>query len=689
MTTPLRLSVISNDNSNSNKSLPPYSDKANLPQSVLSELVNTGIELPHPLIFRISNDSDPFIYTYIGVKEFTSNSGEIQLPSFITTKLHQPTDVVIELQPTIPKATSLRLKPRLFYANITNWKFFLENRLTQYTVVNQGDCLTIEDDGLKYELEIEQINDSDTVTVASIIDTDTVVDMVPLNESAAEQQLEFYKAHHDQLSSIHELEMGQEVVIRGLKSFMQPQFIPQIYKIDLLKWIRGGGGDGGDIIRIELEMVKTNDAAHLINADCLVGPSKFLTIENFAYSTLNEDENVAQMVVSGSPASKSISIDLNRDELILNKLNRCKRVSNDDVVDDGENDERYLYLIPFTWQGDEDMVLRVTSGNQSEVAQGTETGTINDDSMKQCPNCSKLIPKKNFLLHESRCRRQNVEPVDAKLMQFKHMQLYEKKYQCCSQEFDSFFDMVTHKSVTCPKTLHECRFCHLIVPRELATYQDKFEDLTHHENLCGNKTQECFKCGKIIRRKDLSKHMKMHELEKAEYSQAITFRKCSNVNCINEASANALNLCDLCFGPLYIAQHDPSNIKLQSRIERKYMLQLSKGCGHSWCNNEYCKSGNHRLSNNSMKENMQLINELFASIHQPRLPISEKNGVPKDSATRVYFCVNESVSNKNIWFDILKSEGGYAEEVILQALKVNNDELSTRQWLKDNAISKS
>ncbi|KAI5965036.1 hypothetical protein KGF57_000829 [Candida theae] len=661
-----------------NASITPYSDKANLPSAILQNLIEEGTDFPHPLVFKIANESDPFNYTYIGVKEFTSESDEIMLPRFVSDKLHNPTTVVVEMRRDIPKATSLRLKPLLFYP-INNWKHFLESRLSHYTVVNKGDVLTIEDGGLKYQLQAEQINDSDAVNVASIIDTDVVLDMVPLNDSVAEQQLEFHRNYYDQFGSVVELKSGEEVVIHGLSSFMDPKFVPRLYSIDITQW---------NSHSLVVELV-TENPARLINVDFVVGTSKLLTLDNFAYSSLAEDDTLVKQIENGLGTRKAINIDL-RDDLIVNKLNRSKS-----LLDEGESegdvdaDERFLYVIPFTWQGKEDVLLRISDKKEHETVEA-DTGDL-----KKCPKCFKLIPKDNFTLHEARCRKHKSEPVDSQLLKFKHKQLYEKQYQCsCSQTFATFFDMVNHKA-RCPNTMIECRFCHLIVPQETATYEDTYQGLTHHENVCGNKTQECYKCGKVIRRKDLVKHMKLHELDKVEYNHAVTFNKCANVNCINSQSesANELQLCDLCFGPLYISQNDPTNIKLQSRIERKYMLQLSKGCGQCWCNNEFCKTGNPKLSHNTMKDNLQLMQVAFASIHKPLLPINNKNGAGEGengsaADNMFWFCVNESVSKKKLWFDMLKEEGEYAnDDIILQALKVNNDESSVRQWLKSNAIS--
>ncbi|RLV92933.1 hypothetical protein JA1_002876 [Spathaspora sp. JA1] len=186
----------------------------------------------------------------------------------------------------------------------------------------------------------------------------------------------------------------------------------------------------------------------------------------------------------------------------------------------------------------------------------------------------------------------------------------------------------------------------------------------------------------------------MHELDKVQFNQLnkITFNKCCNENCINllsgGVSTNELGLCDICYGPLYIAQHDPTNLKLQIRIERKYMIQLSKGCGNSWCNNEYCRNGNRSLQQKPFKELMELLNqELFRNIHYPKLPINKSREIELGSSNKVWFCVNESISNKRVLLDLLRSEGLYENEIIYKAINERNDEQSIRSWLQEKAVT--
>ncbi|KAI5949337.1 hypothetical protein KGF54_005572 [Candida jiufengensis] len=651
--------------------LPPYSDKVILPQHILSSIINeiSETDLPHPLIFKITNTQDISIYTFIGVKEFTSEDEVIILPKYISTKLRKPTQITIELLKHIPKSNSLKLKQKNFYANISNWKFFLENKLNQYyTLLIKDDDLILEVDGLRYELEVEEINDNKNLKVASIIDTDVVLDIVPYNDEHAKSQLDYL--NHQQ--NIQEIKVGEEVSVIGLKSILNGGFVPIMYKIDITKV---------GALKIELEG----------EADFIIGMDKFLAVDSFAFSTMDKE-------------SSAVELDLNQD-LFKNKLIKYNDIK--ELEGDEDNDEKYIYLVAFTWEKEEDVKIKITDKILKEVEYPGGTTT-------QCPNCLKQISSDKIILHESFCKRNNVRCLrcdsifhksipeshwhcdkcdgygNSQISQFKHIKLYHspQQYICCNTQFQNFFQLANHKSTECPQKLHQCRFCHLIVPQETATYQDKFENLTHHENLCGNKTTECFKCNKIIRVKDFPKHLKFHEFGKIQYNNDLNFSSCTNLNCINESSENDLGLCDICFGPLYINQHDPNNLKLQIRIERRYMIQLSKGCGNQWCNNEYCKTGNQQISANTIKDNLQLINEkLFKNIYKPVLPINLKLEHHK-GINKLWFCVNESTSNKKILFDLINSENEYDKEIILKSIKSNSDEDKIRQWLNDNGIKK-
>ncbi|ABN67917.2 ubiquitin fusion degradation protein [Scheffersomyces stipitis CBS 6054] len=699
--------------------LPSYSDKAILPASVLSRIVDIipESELPHPLIFKITS-SESLGSCYIGVREFSAPEDEtVVLPDWIFTKLLEPESVTVELQlkSSISKATSLKLKPLQLYSNITNWKYFLENKLTQYyTTLTSKETLVIEDDNLRYELYIEEINgEAHKPVTASIIDTDIVLDVVPLNDKlASEQQLEFNSNPHNNIVEI------ESVVEATVHSFLSPKFKPTIYKIDLSKY------DSELFIKLDNLAFASSNFDAIFNVDVIAGLDKFVSLENFKYTTMDEDFLLQNRFQHGntSKATKVIRVDL-KDDDILNKLQRAK----DESVDGIDDLEKFLYLIPFSWDEEAEVTLTISTCI-SDILEDNNADIVDTEvpeGHSRCPNCLKLISSNKLVLHESFCLRNNVKCTkcdmvflkeipsshwhcdvcvdfhsDSSLLKFKHTRLYHtnQAYKCnqCSstEEYGTFIELVTkHKATVCPSKLHQCRFCHLIVPQGQATYQDRFENLTNHENSCGNKTIECYKCNKVFRTKDFQKHLKMHDLDKIQFNEwnKTVFRKCSNVNCIKllgTEAANDLDLCDLCYGPLYIAQHDPTHIKLQQRIERRYMMQLTKGCGNGWCRNPYCASSYNasaEIKGKPFKELIQLLNEfLFRQISTPSFPINKAHVV--EGRNRLWFCVNESVSNKNVMLELISSEGEYDEEIIYKAVNEKNDEQSMRSWLHDNAI---
>ncbi|CAI5760454.1 unnamed protein product [Candida verbasci] len=649
-----------------NNHLPPYSDKVILPSHVLSDVIKILPDeiLPHPLIFKISAINDGDVdenSTFIGVKEFSSPDNTIQVPKYIYKKLNISisTDVNIQLIQSVPKATSLIIKPRYFYSDILNWKYFLENKLNKYyTVLKQGETIIIEDNELRYELFVENLNNGyDGWT--NIIDTDIILDVIASNDEDAKAQL-------DQQQNINEEEIADSVELE-VGSFLDSKFKPLLFKIDLTKF--------------KSKLFIKLSGSNLLNTDVIVGFDKLVSLENFRYTTMNQDESIE----NGDLEFKYIVVDLNTDE-VINKLNR----------NDIDDSYKYLYLIPFTWDNNENIQIELLENFP------IETTPINSDST-QCENCLKYISNDKVTLHEVYCKRNNTRcpkcnkvflkqipsshwhcPLDnfhteSELIKFKHNKFYHlNNYSCCNLSFPDYFNLILdHKSTICPEKLILCRFCHLIVKQELATYQDNFENLTHHEHLCSVKTIECFKCGRIIKQKDLTKHLKSHDLDKIEYNKKqSSIIKCSNINCINiKNDSNEFGLCEFCFGPLYSTQFDPDKKKFKMRLERRYMIQLSKGCGNEWCNNYYCKTSNLNLvKDKTIKDLLNMINnELISKLNE------------------FYFCVSQSISIKKVLFDLIKSENEYGESIILKAInenKTSNDENGIRAWLDENGIKK-
>lgn len=679
--------------------LPIYSDKCILPQRILSNILSIHDEsnLPHPLIFKI-RDANNDIQIYVGVKEFLSPEDDLLIvPDYISRKLKGSALVSIELQVNIPKASVLSLKPLHFYSDINNWKYFLEDKLSLfYTTLTKGESLIIESNNLRYELLVENLNEN----VACIIDTDITLDIIPLDEHKGSQQLEF-KAFSGADKDI--ITLDNHVEISKLKPLTNPLFSPNIYRIDL--------SESREKISLMLE-ADTNDQESIFNVDLIVGFDKMLNMESFIWSTLDQDSDIRQRLISlnRGTENKVINLDLESDR-IKNKLARYN-------PDDEETEyEKWLYIIAFAWH--HDCNVRLTLSTSSYAIGEVPVKFDVEEGQAICSNCRKHIPSNQLHLHEAFCFRNNIkcscgqlflrkipgdhwhcekcpEVGNGNWLQEKHQKLYHHQYSChkCDLSFtyDNYIDLITqHMGTCCPNKLHECKFCHLVVPQDEATYQDNFENLTHHENLCGNKTTECYRCSKILRRKDLVKHLKIHNLEKVQIEEhaTATFSKCSNVNCVNllQGSSNALLLCDICFGPFYNNQLDSSNFKLQSSIERKYMMQLTKGCGNAWCQNQYCKSGNVSLSQNPkpIKELIKLINtELFTQISSPILPINK--GRATTATNKLYFCVNESILQKMALLHSILSENRYKEEMVYKALSHSSSEEAARTWLSNNAL---
>jgi hypothetical protein len=652
--------------------LPPYSDKAILPSEILSQIIDVIPEsdLPHPLIFKITSICDAKLEAaYIGVREFSSPESDLViLPRNIFRKLSFKEDITLELVDNVSKAKSLKLLPKHNY-NILNWKFFLENSLSRfYTTLSTGDLLVIEDNSLRYELDIEEINGSAAPTTVSIIDTDVVLD-IPASETANFEVVEIN---------------SPQTIDSNIDAFILPKFSPTVYKVNLEKF---------DSVCIKLVVEDEN----IFSTDIIAGLDKFLNMENFYYSTMDDFDKQKQ-IDNNDFANKFINI-VNDDE-IKNKL-----------ADNEDNDEydKWLYVIAFSWDKPVDgkLIFDNKLEHMNPIADQIET-----ENTKQCLNCLKLVANDKFLLHQSFCLRNNVRCErcntiflhkipeshwhcphcdvygNNKISQMKHMKMFhDLNYDCaCGVKATNFFEVVRHKSTDCPLKLHQCRFCHMILPQGMATYIDKFENLTNHENQCGNKTTECYKCNKIFRLKDIRKHLRIHDLDKQQFNldTELGFRKCSNENCINELKNNDLELCDLCYGPLYIQDHDPNKMKLQQRLERKYMLQLTKGCGNEWCNNEYCAQ-NVSIKQKTIKEKLQLLHDtLFININHPKLPINKTKTIT--SVNKFWFCVNESMLHKLVLFAVMNSEDEYAPEMIYKAISQLNSEEQCRAWLSENAI---
>lgn len=261
-------------------------------------------------------------------------------------------------------------------------------------------------------------------------------------------------------------------------------------------------------------------------------------------------------------------------------------------------------------------------------------------------------------------------------------------------------ELARHRTSVCPGKLILCQFCHLEVPQEgdplSPSPEQIMSGLTAHELVDGARTTNCHLCDAIVRLRDMSTHMKHHEVSKA--SKPLP-RICRNVNCgrtldgvgkngeigknvrMGQGPGNELGLCSICFGPLYVSMHDPEGKAMKRRIERRYLGQLITGCGKPWCANLYCKLGRVNAGGEkgpvlSTKDALPIIKPLMDHIGDSRAPM--------------YFCVDEGSQKRRAVAGYLASEGIYDLEWCVAATEGANssDPDAARAWLRDWAPKK-
>lgn len=187
----------------------------------------------------------------------------------------------------------------------------------------------------------------------------------------------------------------------------------------------------------------------------------------------------------------------------------------------------------------------------------------------------------------------------------------------------------------------------------------------------------------------MATHLKHHDLEKSSRSKPAI---CRNVNCgrtlngvgkngeigagsrMGQGPGNALGLCSICFGPLYVSMHDPEGKAMKRRVERRYISQLITGCGKSWCNNEYCKTAKSKVQKNlsplATKDAVPLVAPLMESVW--------------NTSETMYFCVDEGSQKRRKLAELLAGEKAFDLEWCVAACEAESGNLDrARQWLQD------
>jgi len=340
---------------------------------------------------------------------------------------------------------------------------------------------------------------------------------------------------------------------------------------------------------------------------------------------------------------------------------------------------------------------------------------------EQCKNCHQWIPKRTMMLHENFCLRNNILCPHCQNVFQRKSQAWRDHWHCpydsshgnspssraghdsifhtsrlcpnCPYEASNLRDLATHRTSICPGKIILCQFCHLEVPQEGDPFDPSPEmlisGLTAHELADGARTTECHLCSKIIRLRDMSTHLKHHELEKTSRQKP---KICRNVNCgrtldgvgkngeigagsrMGQGPGNDLGLCSICFSPLYVSMHDPEGKAMKRRVERKYLSQLITGCGKPWCKNEYCKTAKAKAGKGSA-----------GMTTQEALPIVRPlvEGVANRSSP-MYVCVDEGSQKRRGIAELLAAEKVYEFEWCVAACEAESGHLDgARTWLQN------
>lgn len=663
------------------KFLPKHTDKIILPERILQNLVDLQKSedlqsLPHPLVFRLST---PSRNTYVGVKEFHDKdentlfisedvAKRLDLKCPVDGKIQNIDDgqmditdddndenddnsIILSLELALNVSgfddgkteATIELSPRENY-RVHDWKTFLEATLSnRYTAITTNDVLSFEIENTKYVLDVVSVKTSENIRTVCVVDRDIELVIRTIDSPQEKNDVDRGTPFGEYVDLFGD-KKGEMKVTQRVKLNLQP----------------------GEVF------VAQHDGEFLLGFDQFVDSDRFEygSMINHLKEWINKTDDEISIFVYGLGSE----------------------------YDDG------LHNLEFT-------IVKMTDGEEEGNVEVAER--LDDDSIR-CQYCHNVIKKSSQILHENFCRRNNILcPKGCGKVFLKHIP--DSHWHCCSTYGDTEwshqlhnqyfhqgngdfcenlgiditcsicneyhclnkYTLAQHKSRDCPNSLHECRYCHLILPRGQPTNESRFYGVSSHEWECGSKTTECHKCKKIIKLRDLEMHMKLHDLERLDKPIPI---KCNNLLCVNTIKledSNMVGLCQDCFGSLYSTVLDPEGKKLMQRIERRYILQIKNGCGNKNCNNELCGSSQNCKVPMEIRESMASIvkfvkNEIMTKI--------------KNEGLKFQFCVSNTMcERKNI---ISMFEGGdWALGWVCRSNEVvgNNIDGMT-QWLENNAV---
>ena len=679
-------------------------------------------QLPHPLTFRIVNPQNDRV-VYAGVREFSAAENEIGLSAFlrgalgITVQdpgfpadvddagdgaLATPTTVMVHAQ-QLPKGTYVRLRPLEAGYDPGDWKALLERQLRDsYTTLTSGEVLTVAGSGDQlFQFLVDKVEpDGNGICV---VDTDLEVDIIALTEDQARETLQKRLEKASRVSNTRAgISLGGEL---RLGQIVTGQVAPGDYiDYELLKW------DPANALEIAVEGTD--------NADVCLFASPLSARQR---NRPREDEHVFGDL-SSRPAKRiriqPTNVDMEGAEILYISVHAC---TSTDSSDAGVSALR----LPLPYS------IQVYSGpSLAEHGSLSDLGSeSHDPGDVQCKNCHQWVPQRTLMLHENFCLRNNILcshcqnvfqkrstewqdhwhcPHDSAhgnglTEQRKHNLFFHTKRSCggCGFEAEGLTRLARHRTTVCPAKPILCQFCHLVVPQRSESDPDMHDPdvlvsgLTPHELVDGGRTTECHLCNKIIRLRDMKTHLRHHDLERLSRP---TPRICLNRNCGRTLDGRGtqsvvnLGLCSICFGPLYVDTYDPEGKALRRRIERRYLSQMMTGCGKSWCQNEYCKTGRQARQASACDPSSAPVSMGAAAILSIVRPLLDTVNLRGESpnTTPFYLCTDQVGQQRRIAAEMCAAEttktGGKTYDLpwYVAAMEATAGNLEkAREWLEN------
>ncbi|ANB15130.1 polyubiquitin-binding protein UFD1 [Sugiyamaella lignohabitans] len=654
-----------------------HTDKILLPpstlESLLSQISNDAGLLPSPLLFKLTNPLNKKV-THVGVREFSAEEGTVQVPAVVARNLglQNSNDILFINLVSLPKGTSLTLKTSSTGELVENvdWKSLLESRLHgSFTALTKGDVLTVSHPSLpgkNIDFTIEKLEPTNNSHAVCIIDTDLDLEVIEVNDGNSNGSRETVsgsiRGQNSNQSSVAgrrdpiPLSVNEHPVnVKGLQP-SEVAYFSVAYDIN----------DNSLPLEVSLDNISVDDSSSLVMFMGLEEAN--ISPDSFLWSNLN---------------SPGTSLTVSSDDPFLEKYRNLNQSSLQAI----------FYVKVISYQTPASFVIQA----KTEAVNYVDSGQESSSNTSKCTNCLQMISIHSFARHVAFCERNNIlcpegcgrvfsrrEGIptthwhchdhntsgDSEFSKKLHSDWFHTAMSCpgCGSDHANHILLSQHRATNCPAKLHICRFCHILLPQELASAADFLQGLTGHESYCGNRTTDCEICKRVVRLKELQTHLEFHRLDRLREPAPIL---CSNANCprlITSTSSNVLGLCGICYGPLHSTLLDSDGSKLKQRIERRYVIQLTRGCGKPWCMNEHCAS---------TRPKKRSIAEIMST--------DVKFLMAESANKKFWFCVDETATKRKLFVQFQSQNGIFSDASCARAIEqAKGNESEAVRWLESN-----